>query len=77
MVQSGSSWTKAVTARTGREDVAVAGDVCDLWKKARETSDHIWTCEELARKRRELDVDLAEADPEDLTPAIRRGSHVQ
>ncbi len=33
----------------------------------------MWECEKLANKRRELDVELAEADPDDLTPAIRKG----
>ena len=62
-----------VTAKTGREDVDKADDLCDRCRKAKETSDHVWRCEKLSSKRRELDVELAEADPEDLTPAIRRG----
>ena len=73
MVQSGSSWTKETTAKTGRGDELIGDDLCDLCRKEKETSDHIWTCEKLESKRRELDLELAEADPEDLTPAIRRG----
>ena len=52
--QSGSSWTKAVTAKTGREDVEKADDLCELCRKAKETSDHVWKCEKLASKRREI-----------------------
>ena len=71
--QSGSNWTQAVTARTGREDVEVANNKCDLCMKMKETSDHLWHCESLSCKRRELDVELAEADPSDFTPAMRQG----
>ena len=71
--QTGSNWTKAVTARTGREDVEVADDKCDLCMRMKETSDHIWYCPSLACKRKELDVGLSEANPEDFTPAMRQG----
>ena len=73
MVQSGSSWTKEKTAKTGRVDETFCDDLCELCRKEKETSDHVWTCEKLESKRRELDIELAEANPEDLTPAIRRG----
>jgi hypothetical protein len=68
-MQTGSNWSKAVTVHTGMcED-----DVCDLCKEAKETSDHIWYCRRLKEKAKELDPELAEADPEDFTPAMRHG----
>ena len=69
---TGSNWTKMVTAKTGRKDGEEQDDTCDLCK-AKETSDHVWHCEALKGKRRELDVDLAEAGPEEFTPAMRQG----
>ena len=39
----------------------------------RGTSDHIWHCQVLKCKRRELDSDLAEADPSEFTAAMRQG----
>lgn len=52
MMQAGSSWSKAVTQKTGmRED-----HICDLCKEAKETSDHIWYCSRLDEKRKELDA---------------------
>ena len=69
MMQTGSSWSKAVTQKTGTcED-----DICDLCKEAKETSDHIWYCSRLEEKRKELDAEIAEADPEEYTPAMRHG----
>ena len=44
LMQTGSNWTKAVTAKTGRTDEATADDRCDLCKAMRESSDHIWYC---------------------------------
>ena len=49
MMQTGSSWSKAVTQKTGMcEDI-----ICDLCKDAKETSDHIWYCSRLHEKRKE------------------------
>ena len=48
-------------------------DLCDLCKEVKETSDHIWYCRRLREKAKELDPELAEADPEDFTPAMRHG----
>ena len=73
LMQTGSNWTKAVTAKTGRTDEAEADDRCDLCKAMRESSDHIWHCPALKSKARQLDVLLSEADPEDFTPAMRQG----
>ena len=65
-MMAGSNWAKAVTANTGRRDGEGEYDACDLCKKMKETSNHVWRCEALKGKRRELDIELAEADPEDL-----------
>ena len=73
MMMTGSNWTKHVAATTGRRDVECDDSFCELCKKTKETSDHVWHCDVLKNKRRELDVDLAEADPEDFTPAMRQG----
>ena len=73
LVQSGSNWTKAVTAKTGRTDDDEADARCDLCKSMKESSDHVWFCPALKGNARELDVDLAEANPEDFTPAMRHG----
>ena len=72
LMQSGSNWTKSVTAKTGRTDEEVADVNCDLCG-LKETSDHIWHCTALKCKARQLDVDLATADPYDFTPAMRQG----
>ena len=65
-MQIGSNSSKAITCHTGMcED-----DICDLCKEARETSDQIWHCCRLKEKGRELDAEIAEADPEYFTPAI-------
>ena len=68
-----SNWTKMVTAKTGRTDGEEQDDLCNLCGDTKETSDHVWHCRMLNGKRRELDVDLAEADPEEFTPAMRQG----
>ena len=69
MMQTGSSWSKAVTQKTGTcED-----NICDLCEEAKETSGHIWCCSRLDEKRRDLDAEIAEADPEEFTPAMRHG----
>ena len=48
-------------------------NICDLCKEAKETSDHIWYCSRLDEKRRDLDAEIAEAGPEEFTPAMRHG----
>ena len=48
-------------------------NICDLCNLTKETSDHIWFCDALKGKRMELDSGLAEADPNDFTPAMRHG----
>ena len=60
-MQTGSNWSKAVTQKTE----ACEDNICDLCKKAKETSHHIWYCSRLKDKRKELDAVLAEADPEE------------
>ena len=68
LMQTGSNWTKALTAKTGKSET----DECELCGE-KETKDHIWHCKRLNPKRREVDLELAEADPEDFTPAMRMG----
>lgn len=69
MMQTGSSWSKAVTQKTGMCDE----NICDMCKEAKETSDHIWYCSRLDETRKELDAGIAEADPDEFTPAMRHG----
>jgi len=57
-----------LTKKTGKED----DEACTLCGET-ETNDHIWYCGMLAEKRGQLDEQLAEADPEDFTPAMRMG----
>ena len=37
------------------------------------TKDNVWHCKRLESKRRGIDAKLAEANPEDFTPAMRTG----
>ena len=67
LMQSGSNWTKAVTAKTGRTDEESPDDLCELCGVMRETKDHVWHCPALKGKARELDILLSEANPEELT----------
>ena len=71
-MMTASNWTKKVTAKTGRSDCEEQDDKCGLCG-TKETSDHVWRCCKLKGKRRELDFELAEADPNDFTPAMRQG----
>lgn len=57
-----------LTEKTGKPD----NDKCDLCGE-KETKDHIWHCKKLEAKRRQVDVEIAEADPEYFTPAMRMG----
>ena len=73
LMQSGSNWTKAVTARTGRKDTLIHGNHCDLCKCMRESTDHIWFCPKLREKAFEIDTDVAGLNPEVFPPAVRKG----
>ena len=68
LMQTGSSWTKQLTKKTGRSEE----DQCTLCGQE-ETKDHVWHCERLKDKRHDIDEDLAEANPEDFTNAMRMG----
>ena len=73
LMQSGSNWTKAVTARTGRRDTVMHDHYCDLCKTMREGTDHIWFCPKLQAKAKEIDADIAGLNPEVFPPALRKG----
>ena len=64
-----SNWTKTITFQTGKSEY----DICDLCKREKETTYHTWFCKRLTEKRHELDVEIAEVDPKDFTPAMRHG----
>jgi hypothetical protein len=68
MMQTGSSWTQQLTKKTGRED----HEACPLCGEV-ETKDHVWHCDRLKGKRHAIDKDLAEADPQEFTNAMRMG----
>ena len=72
-MQSGSNWCKALTAKTGRTDCCTQEENCDICKTHKEDTDHIWFCPVLKSKAREIDVDLAEIDPECIPPSLRKG----
>ena len=73
LMQTGSNWSKVVTAKTGQLDEDGISELCDLCGEMRETTDHCWYCPALKGKARQLDVELAEANPGDFTPAMRQG----
>ena len=68
LMQTGSNWTKELAQQTGKED----DGACTLCG-AKETKDHVWHCGRLKCKRKEIDEHLADADPDDFTPAMRMG----
>ena len=47
-------------------------NACDLCG-CKETKDHIWHCNKLKSKRQQVDAEIADADPNDFTPAMRMG----
>ena len=47
--------------------------LCDLCNCMKESSDHIWRCPALKSKAKQIDALLAEADPDEFTPAMRQG----